>query len=1668
MKPNINDLSKFADVKAALEAKGVSRATIETLDKVLNRGLVVERAADLSFLSIPAAELTLVSSSVTFGASQPEPQDFRTLQFKFSPIHLPDIDPATGLPGPVDPNVANSFFGNQFVIGYANKQNYTVEEAYPIADSRSVIVDLDLNQILDQSEVVYQVKDPQGEFARIDFGSTAGDPSSGSLAVNKNDLKNAEIKVGVVTTAIKIDAKTGSYQVKGKVLSDDTDEKMEDYQILIAASVIDPAIGPHEYLPVAYARTETGGYFVTSFLQFADAEDIDRVTDAKAIVAKDDFRAEFPIKLVKGKKKALNSDNVEVEVVTTRIPQRLILMIDLKSREGGAVGEIDGCSELNFHEKKVFEEFSYQTVVRTTEPAIIADVIEEEDEIDLGDIYGEGLSGVWVPRGVFRQFHTIKSRQPMIRAAVAAVRDLRATSSTILMRAGMTANPSPEATPPLISGRPFTEFDARLLDGLMVDYRADKAVQPPNKARVNKGRAHLTPLNQINWDKATIYQAASIAHGHLLHFKQEWIPDGYSIGDLLYSLPLAPGQKKQIAVLDWERRESAANSQTLDYEESLNNTLIRDRDVSEVVTATLNENMTGSSTAKTGGFGFGWGSAVMGVFQGGTYGGLMGISGGKSKASSTASQTSHRDSTANSLQSIRDRTTQAANAVRSQRSTVIQTVSQGERVQATSESVANYNHCHAITIQYFEVVRHFAVHNRFVDAQECLFIPLQITNFDLEKVLRWRSSLERCLFNPALRAGFDALERIQNEKESTTEDYYKSIGYPEKYFAEQQIVSFQGELYMEFYFFNPKNPVDNALIEFFQKFFRLDLKEYYDRTLSNDELARLVGPRTIEFLLDALVIETETGQSLNVDVTLVTPFRQNARLQMSLRQSGPVSIARDRINGIRIRIDEAKVRAEDATDIKLFLDKYMKILVRSGAIRYRTLNFAGTLFNTRIDNDLFVGLDSVFIPTPLNSEELRNPRGEDIDVANNLIHHLNENLEYYHKCLWFHMSDERRFMLLDGIVAPGKANGRSVASVVENRIIGVAGNSLIMPVAPGFQLDPTVNSKDPVDLKALYYEEDSEPMRVSLPTKGVYAEAVIGKCNSCEVKDESRFWRWEESPIPDSPNTQILPLNTDTRRADPGNLQPKDFPNPVVNIQNAPNAPDPTGLQGLLTLLGKGDAFRDLTGLNQNQLNALTAFQKSLDTAQSFGKEAAELAKTAGMMKLIEDAQKSGTLSNDQAKEKAQKVLEGAQKDPNVATLRQGLDVLKSLEADGVVTADEVKNAKQELLKGFVANSNTKSSMSNQDIKDLSDKAKQNGTDISVKKDGEEVEVKQADPQGVSGRTTTQALTIGRLVNHQGYHDMFHLKATVNADRSFRMELENRSHDFIDFGPIHAVKESVITLNADSPQFGTLIPCNPRSTALLYAGVFDDGATPNDLAPTGAGVSLGIKLPASVTKSDLKYKFPFKGGLRIPCVQGRAVGTHTGGAEFAVDFGVPRGTEVFAAMEGEVVDIVSVEADMPIGTRGTGSGNEVRILHHDLTYGVYGHLQRSSARVTVGQQVVPGTLLARSGNSGNTDGDHLHFTVERATDAGYAAVDWDFYGSTDNAFVPETAKVYEAAAGNVSGKVFNGTGDPNGNIAGDVGDYYVRMDGTPGAVFFLKTSGDPGSNTGWLAKATLP
>ncbi|WP_196490795.1 hypothetical protein, partial [Erythrobacter donghaensis] len=76
------------------------------------------------------------------------------------------------------------------------------------------------------------------------------------------------------------------------------------------------------------------------------------------------------------------------------------------------------------------------------------------------------------------------------------------------------------------------------------------------------------------------------------------------------------------------------------------------------------------------------------------------------------------------------------------------------------------------------------------------------------------------------------------------------------------------------------------------------------------------------------------------------------------------------------------------------------------------------------------------------------------------------------------------------------------------------------------------------------------PRRISLPTRGVHAEAILGECNSCMVRDDTRFWHWESEKFPGVEPPQIAESSTATRRQAPLDTEPDSLAAPVVAIQN--------------------------------------------------------------------------------------------------------------------------------------------------------------------------------------------------------------------------------------------------------------------------------------------------------------------------------------------------------------------------------------------------------------------------------------------------------------------------------------------------------------------------------------
>lgn len=89
-----------------------------------------------------------------------------------------------------------------------------------------------------------------------------------------------------------------------------------------------------------------------------------------------------------------------------------------------------------------------------------------------------------------------------------------------------------------------------------------------------------------------------------------------------------------------------------------------------------------------------------------------------------------------------------------------------------------------------------------------------------------------------------------------------------------------------------------------------------------------------------------------------------------------------------------------------------------------------------------------------------------------------------------------------------------------------------------------------------------------------------------------------------------------------------------------------------------------------------------------------------------------------------------------------------------------------------------------------------------------------------------------------------------------------------------------------------------------------------------------------------------------------------------IDFGAPIGTQVYAALGG-VVTLVRGDN----GWNG-GYGNYAVIKHSNGVQTLYAHLD--SVLVDQGQNVSKGQSIARSGNTGQSTGPHLHFEVRGA------------------------------------------------------------------------------------------
>ncbi|ORY12438.1 hypothetical protein BCR34DRAFT_600653 [Clohesyomyces aquaticus] len=238
-------------------------------------------------------------------------------------------------------------------------------------------------------------------------------------------------------------------------------------------------------------------------------------------------------------------------------------------------------------------------------------------------------------------------------------------------------------------------------------------------------------------------------------------------------------EKKQIITINSAHSLRGSEPQSLIQFEDLSAVLQNDCNIVDQIVGSLEEPMAGSSSTLTGEFGATAGASA----SNGIMGGSIGASGGYASSKSQAQQGSGRGLSQFFAESLKQKIQQNASTFRAMNASVVASVDENQSYRLETEVVANQNHCHSLTMMYFEVLRHYAIYQSLVDVEECVFVPLLMSRFSIENLSRWADVLEVCLLHlhantwtrpaaygfpiaPAaypLKGAFDAVERVQTQ-----------------------------------------------------------------------------------------------------------------------------------------------------------------------------------------------------------------------------------------------------------------------------------------------------------------------------------------------------------------------------------------------------------------------------------------------------------------------------------------------------------------------------------------------------------------------------------------------------------------------------------------------------------------------------------------------------------------------------------------------------------------------------------------------------------------------------------------------------------------------------------------------------------------------------------------
>lgn len=617
----------------------------------------------------------------------------------------------------------------------------------------------------------------------------------------------------------------------------------------------------------------------------------------------------------------------------------------------------------------------------------------------------------------------------------------------------------------------------------------------------------------------------SAEEGYVYEYKIKWQPIGQSLGQIVYSLPLAPCESVNIAVIDWSRKDLASRTEDLTVKEQLLHNLHRERSIEESIHASLSEWQRGGS------------------IMGGVAASYMNVSGAIGGAYTTSS--GDRNLAANTIQQLSDNISQATTAMRKLNSTIVVQSSQQEKEIIETRTVTNHNHCHAMTVLYYEILRHFKVETKWSSERPVLLVKYSIPDFDEQTVLDNLLVLESVLLDESLRESFNVIRLLS----CIDKDLSSGLRPWNEY---------------EFDTFTVKIKTGKKGTRGGGCWIRFKIKsgEYIRTQLLNPDGDPRHGEGSDKFYLPEFTSSTGVQRSLHTNegdegIYTLRPYptdKENKPIKLSIKW-GDISAIQigqyDTFTGDEWpdpsdwEIANVIASTSHGDDIWIMCDwpkvELAPLIVKkSGDVEIPVTPFVPALHNQRCNKNL-------------------------------LLQHFNSNRLYYYRAIWLAEDQDQRAVRLSSISNP--IGDGTILDAIENRILGVYGDHVAFPIAG------SIETMIKYDNGRTEKVNERLSKLVSLPVRGIFAEAKLGHCNSCEETDITRFWDWQKSPC-ERP-TEISPITAVTPTPIPPVLTPTSLPSSIVNIVNPPNAPDPTAMAGALNLLAQPGIFRDMSAIKE-------------------------------------------------------------------------------------------------------------------------------------------------------------------------------------------------------------------------------------------------------------------------------------------------------------------------------------------------------------------------------------------------------------------------------------------------------------------------------------------------------